>query len=212
MHVWVCVGDYAKSIAYGLRVVTMSFYHVLPSNSSTEAFPGNTASQYRTLMAKPYRLDGDWEVAVLGLTHSNCINTFNNDVVELQEETKRVVATEVKSPTEIAIDWSNTSERLAATASAIGTNDYHESLIADINSTLRGIIVFKCNKTPSKEGFVSYKFDTNKFALLLDETLSKFLCTYDVITPGDEWSRRPPPTSLIILQSLGSRLCSSQNS
>ena len=66
----------------------MSFYHILPSNTSPGMFPSNSASSYRTPVDPPYQLDGDWEVAVTGITHSNCINPIANDEVVLLEKDK----------------------------------------------------------------------------------------------------------------------------
>ena len=57
----------------------MSFYHILPSNSSPTYFPKNNASQYSTPIENSYDLSGSWEVALLNITYSNCIKTFNND-------------------------------------------------------------------------------------------------------------------------------------
>ena len=165
----------------------MSFYHVLPSNSSMGAFPENTASSYRTTVATPYRLEGDWEVAVMALTHSNCINTFNNDLVEIQELIP--VLTKVKSPTEVEIEWSDASKKMAAEGNKVDRSAFCASLVKDINATLRNIIEFKIAKTgpgPRLVGFVSFKFLNTNFGLVFDETLITFLRVADVITPGDE--------------------------
>ena len=70
-----------------ITCINMSFYHILPSNTSVEMFPNNSASSYRTPVNPPYQLDGEWEVAVTGITHSNCINPIANDEVMLTTTT-----------------------------------------------------------------------------------------------------------------------------
>ena len=64
----------------------MDFHHVLPSNTSPNYFPNNTASQYSTPVNNPYVLNGEWEVALIDATYSSCINTFNNDKMTIKEE------------------------------------------------------------------------------------------------------------------------------
>ena len=64
----------------------MSFYHILPSNTSPEYFPNNNASEYSTPIDYPYDLTGNWEVGLMDLTHSTCINTFNNNCIIVEEE------------------------------------------------------------------------------------------------------------------------------
>ena len=61
----------------------MSFYHILPSNTSPETFPANNASAFSTLIENPYLLQGNWEVALVNLTHSNCIYTFNDENIKV---------------------------------------------------------------------------------------------------------------------------------
>ena len=40
------------------------FYLTLPSNSSMEYFPGNTLTNFKTKLAQPIELTGEWEVAL----------------------------------------------------------------------------------------------------------------------------------------------------
>ena len=61
----------------------MSFYHILPSNTSPAYFPANNASQYSTPIENAYDVAGSWELALMNMTYSNCINTFNNDVITI---------------------------------------------------------------------------------------------------------------------------------
>ena len=71
----------------------MDFYHVLPSNTSRNYFPNNTASCYSTPLDDPYDLPGEWEVGLLSATYTTCINTFNNDkiIVTDNDNSKMIV-------------------------------------------------------------------------------------------------------------------------
>ena len=69
------------------RLIVMSLYHVLPSNTSPETFPKNHASQYSTPIENEYHLSGRWQVAITSMTHGNCVSTFNNDTIAITKET-----------------------------------------------------------------------------------------------------------------------------
>ena len=56
----------------------MDFYHILPSHSSSSTYPKNDASLFTIPIEPPYILDENWEVGLMNLTHSNCIDTFAN--------------------------------------------------------------------------------------------------------------------------------------
>ena len=65
--------------------LVMDFYHVLPSNTSPDYFPNNNASEYSTPLDNPYVLSANWEVGLMDLSYSSCINTFNNDKMVVTE-------------------------------------------------------------------------------------------------------------------------------
>jgi len=64
----------------------MSFFHILPSNTSPNYFPKNNASNYSTPIENSYILNGDWEVALMNMTYSTCVNTYNNDEITVKEK------------------------------------------------------------------------------------------------------------------------------
>lgn len=64
----------------------MSFHFILPSNTSPDVFPKNNASSYSTPIHNLISLTGKWEVALTSATFSNCINTFHNDVITIEED------------------------------------------------------------------------------------------------------------------------------
>ena len=63
----------------------MDFHHVLPSNTSPNYFPNNNASQYSTPVDNPYVLTDDWEVGLVDVSYSTCVNSFNNDKITINE-------------------------------------------------------------------------------------------------------------------------------
>ncbi|CAH1240716.1 Hypp6072 [Branchiostoma lanceolatum] len=46
-----------------------SFYVTLPSDSSMDVFPDNTVTNYRTKLAHPVELDGEWEVGLVEIQY-----------------------------------------------------------------------------------------------------------------------------------------------
>ena len=72
----------------------MSFYVTLPSNSSMEIFPGNTQSNYTTLLQNPIQLDGPYEVALSEISYSS---DFNVELGNLVIDNPFYVAYEVGS-------------------------------------------------------------------------------------------------------------------
>ena len=82
----------------------MDFYHILPSNSSSSTYPNNDASSFTIPIEPPYILDENWEVALLNLTHSNCIDTFINETVSIYEKFEDYsVLRKQSSPTEVTL-------------------------------------------------------------------------------------------------------------
>ena len=66
----------------------MSFYHVLQSDASSQTFTNNNAAIFSTPIANPYVLQGDWEMAIMNITHGNCVYTFDNDRVTVKRKVK----------------------------------------------------------------------------------------------------------------------------
>ena len=64
----------------------MSFVHYLPSNTSSETFPKNNAGIYSTPVDNPHIFNGEWEVALIKMFHSNCIYTFNHEKIKVRHK------------------------------------------------------------------------------------------------------------------------------
>ena len=62
----------------------MSFYHILPSNTSLQYFPNNNASQFSTPVEASYHLSGKWEIALTNMTYTPCVITFNNEIITVE--------------------------------------------------------------------------------------------------------------------------------
>ena len=82
----------------------MDFYHILPSHSSTSTYPNNDASSFTIPIQPPYVLDEKWEVALMNLTHSNCIDTFANENISIYEKFEDYsVLRKYSSPIEVTL-------------------------------------------------------------------------------------------------------------
>ena len=58
--------------------MTSQFYLTLPSNSSIEYFPVNTLTNFKTKLAQPVELTGDWEVALAELQYPHSWYNLQN--------------------------------------------------------------------------------------------------------------------------------------
>lgn len=144
----------------------MSFHYVLPSNTSLETFPENNASLYSTPLEQPLILTGDWEVGALSINHSNCINTFNNDIITIKDKKKALNQT--RQPTKI-----NIPPYPVEPAPNFGSNaNYLKNLIERLNTQLMGIVTFSLNKLAT---VVNYEFQTKQHHLFLNTRLQQAL-------------------------------------
>ena len=62
-----------------------AFCMILPSSSSTARFPTNNASKYSVAVDDAEELKGNWEVAIAQMTYSNCLYTFNNETIKVEQ-------------------------------------------------------------------------------------------------------------------------------
>ena len=103
----------------------MSFFHILPSNVAPDTFPKNHAAAYSTPIPNNYYLNGKWEVALMHMTYSGCINTFQDDVMSVEK------AIDVKKK----LETTNKAQRLKL----LSTRTIRD-LISEINTKLRGVL------------------------------------------------------------------------
>lgn len=76
--------------------VTKQFYIALPSNSSFNFFPNNTQSSYRTKLASPLKLDGDYECGLKEIflprnyfnigDHNNNYSIVQHKEIEIEQQ------------------------------------------------------------------------------------------------------------------------------
>ena len=153
----------------------MDFYHVLPSNTSPEYFPKNNAAEYSTPLNNPYTLTGNWEVALIDLTYSTCINTFNNDaitvgkpctLVQCVKESKQVYKVMLPLPKE------KTNVKVV-----------REELVASINEYFADVL---SAQIIDGGGYVEWKLMTDDYCFILSESLqSLFGLWSDVLSTAD---------------------------
>lgn len=67
------------------RKMPSSIIHILPSDAAKERFPNNHAAQFSIPIDDGQQLTGQWEVAMVQLSHSNCLYTFNGETIDIGE-------------------------------------------------------------------------------------------------------------------------------
>lgn len=147
----------------------MSFFHVLPSNVAPNTFPENHASSFSTPVENAYHLNGKWEIALMNITYSGCVNTFHNDEMKIEKEF-------------------NIKDRLA-TSSAPIKFDVNATTIPNIfkelNEKLEGVIKFTLLEKFELKHF-RYEFEIENVILVLSVPLQNKMSLWnDVLTPWD---------------------------
>ena len=153
----------------------MSFFHVLPSNVAPEFFPTNNAASFSTPVPNAYNLDGDWEVALMNLTHSNCINTFANEKLTVEERDITIDRYKnLKQPHTISLSLPKKADRQSVI----------DHILKEVNPKLKGYLEFNFN-----EQFISqYIVPNHGFMLILSSHLTDTLRLFrDVVTYHDSW-------------------------
>ena len=78
------------------------FYIILPSNGSKDVFPGNTAANFKTRLATPISLVGEWDVALYEIHYKRLWNAINPSDAEIIYEFKTTSTTTEESSTQRA--------------------------------------------------------------------------------------------------------------
>ena len=58
---------------------------ILPSDAAKDRFPNNNAAHFTIPIDSGQQLSGQWEVAIVQLSHSNCLYTFNGETIDIGE-------------------------------------------------------------------------------------------------------------------------------
>ena len=165
----------------------MEFYHILPSNSSISTYPNNNASLFRIPVVPPYILEDKWEVALMNLTHSNCIDTFDNDHMLIRESFKDYTGLKkVTSPTKIYLTVPKNEKY----------GDIHRELASEINTKLSGLLEIREEYDPSTHSkFFKRSVLVKDFFFIFSKKLMEIFQLFsDVITHWDsEDSKRIDP-------------------
>ena len=154
----------------------MDFYHVLPSNTSPTYYPKNNASDYSTPLDKPYEFHGDWEMALMSLTYSTCVKTFNDDIIIIQEKcTVAECARQEKSPLKVFVELAP-PDTSAAQA--------RQHFMSYINKNFKSLLHIEMSKD---EKFCTWKLSDENFYYILSPGLqTMFQFWSDVLSDADE--------------------------
>ena len=162
----------------------MSFFHVLPSNAAPEFFPANNAASFSTPISNAYKLDGDWEVALLNLTHSNCIDTFANEKMTVEESNLSLDQfKDLKQPYTIRLSLPKKTDRQSVI----------DHILKEVNTKLKGFLEFKF----TDKFITQYVVPKHGFILILSghltDTLRLFrdVVCYSDAMPSAYWPMKP---------------------
>ena len=144
----------------------MSFYHVLPSNVAPNIFPNNHASAFSIPLDNPYTLSGQWEVAMMNMSYTGCVNTFYNDVLTINRKTD--LKTRILK-TATPVMWRVPQKKTL------------EEMFDAINQSLKTIL-----KADIKEQRCTWKLESKDMFVILSPSLTKVTkLSQDVITSWD---------------------------
>ena len=87
----------------------MSFYHILLSSAAKNRFPHNQAAKFSIPVDDVQQLNGQWEVAIAQLAYSNCLYTFDHEMMTIEE--KCTSAYQCRSGCRVYIPPSTTKDR-----------------------------------------------------------------------------------------------------
>ena len=162
----------------------MDFHHVLPSNTSPNYFPNNNAAEYSTPLDNPYVLSGNWEVGLMDLTYSTCVNTFNNDNIVIDKETLIELAAKSKNPIKVMLPIPTSKFRFRA----------RSEMIHHINKTFKTLL----KMTITDEKFCSWEIGAPQHSFIFSSGLVElFQMSSDVITPEDDNLRSVRPMTKV---------------
>ena len=158
----------------------MSFYHILPSNTSPQYFPNNNASQFSTPIESSYHFMGKWEVAITDMTYSSCIKSFNDDIIIVKEkrsnEKERSSKYLFEKSAEPVKCWISTPTKHGLD----GIFEIEDEIQKKLTKKLIDLSHTKDKK------FITWRLSKPNFVILVSETIRKiFGLTTDVLTPWD---------------------------
>lgn len=131
----------------------MHFYHILLSSAAKDRFPDNHAAKFSIPIDNVQQLTGEWEVAIAQLTYSNCLYTFNREVMTIREKsslTTKVLMPYIIRTVEDAVDYLNKviddqRIRFTATENILSVNVSGKGLVLTMDDILRDILGFDQN-------------------------------------------------------------------
>ena len=125
---------------------------------------------FSTPLEHPYNMKGKYEMSLMNMSYSGCINTFDNDELSVSKPLPQQKLTDAKFPLRFNIDKDFTIK----------------DFIEDINKKLKTIMEWKYEKISNDSFTIHWKMANPQFCLLLSKQLSHVLkCNRHVITSRD---------------------------
>lgn len=149
----------------------MSFYHVLANNVSPDVFPNNNAAMFSTPLEHPYDMTGKYEVSLMNMTYTGCVNTFDNDVMTITVPYTLKRLNDTRAPVRFDLDKSWTIDKLVRNAGKLFQDIVEMRYERDELVTDKRVIMWRIS---------------SKFCLVLSPRMKSLLrCNSSVITSWD---------------------------
>ena len=156
----------------------MDFYHILPSHSSSSTYPKNDASLFTIPIEPPYILDENWEVGLMNLTHSNCIDTFANESITIYEKFEDyTVLRKYTSPIEVSLSKPKSKKQ----------PDIIKEVLNELKEKSDGMLDFQLMLNKNKDvNSLFWNVKTNDYYFIFSKKLLKILqLDTDIFTAWD---------------------------
>ena len=166
-----------------LKFPTMDFYHILPSNGAPQTYPSNHASMFSTPLDEPYILQENWEVALMNVTHSNCIDTFHDEKITIEE---RYTGYEDLKKSSDILSVTLTPPEAKDDKGILWTKNVIRDFVQDINKKFKNLLRLKMVSSTKKYGHIEWEVTNPDFIFVLSPKLWQLLeLDTDVLTSWD---------------------------
>ena len=151
----------------------MSFYHILPSNVKA-----GSPSRFTTHLQNPYHLSGNWEMALMSLTHTNCMHTFYHDTIVITEPSSATsYLMEAKHPVRVMLPLPEKGSSLTVV----------NQVVKQINVIFKDLLFLEPSDDTGERFSWTFKHADKAACVVLSQPLQRdiFCLWSDVITPYD---------------------------
>lgn len=149
------------------------FYLTLPSNSSMNFYPQNTVSNYITHLSRAIQLDGEWEVAVVGVYYPcTFLTSGQNTMIYIhaypEEDRRKVISSIESSKVEGGLSEHENGENLIIPTIHVATVPH-----GNYASEKEFIDTINKNDTLRRHGRLQYDEQTKKVRIVTNPSVAQ---------------------------------------